>query len=108
MKKLLNKDEEKKEAKLQAEKEKEEIQNVKRELLEMFVNPERKKRYFSVVDMEDIVENEFSLNIPRYVDTFEPDEEIDLITAISEFKKEFEVERKQDEKMIKVLEDLKL
>jgi len=27
---------------------------------------------------DEIVENEFNLNIPRYVDTFEPEEEIDV------------------------------
>ena len=28
--------------------------------------------------MQEIAENGFNLNIPRYVDTFEPEEEIDL------------------------------
>lgn len=36
--------------------------------------------------MEELEENEFNLNIPRYVDTFEPEEEIDLKQAIMEFK----------------------
>ena len=27
---------------------------------------------------EEITENEYNLNIPRYVDTFEPEEEIDV------------------------------
>ncbi len=27
---------------------------------------------------EEIAENDFNLNIPRYVDTFEPEEEIDV------------------------------
>jgi type I restriction enzyme M protein len=36
--------------------------------------------------MEELEENEFNLNIPRYVDTFEPEEEIDLKAAIEEFK----------------------
>jgi type I restriction enzyme M protein len=30
------------------------------------------------------VENEFNLNLPRYVDTFEPEEEIRLDAALKE------------------------
>jgi type I restriction enzyme M protein len=36
--------------------------------------------------MEELEENEFNLHIPRYVDTFEPEEEIDLKEAINGFK----------------------
>ncbi len=74
------------EAKEEAEKERQAIHSVEKELLEMFPNPELRKRYFSIVDMEELEENEFNLNIPRYVDTFEPEEEIDLYEAIEEFK----------------------
>ena len=52
----------------------------------MLGDPELRKRYFSVANMEDIEENEFNLNIPRYVDTFEPEEEIILSDAIAEFE----------------------
>jgi type I restriction enzyme M protein len=70
----------------QAEKERSAIDEVEQELLNMLQDPELRKRYFSVVDMVELEENEFNLNIPRYVDTFEPEEEIDLKTAIEEFK----------------------
>lgn len=33
---------------------------------------------------EEIKENEFNLNIPRYVDTFEPEEEIDIVALQKE------------------------
>jgi type I restriction enzyme M protein len=72
-------------ANAQAEKERIAIQTVKTELLEMFADPELCKRYFSIVDMDELEENEYNLNIPRYVDTFEPEEEIDLKEAIAEF-----------------------
>ncbi len=71
----------------QAEKERIAIDNVENELLNMLQDPELQKRYFSVVDMEELDENEFNLNIPRYVDTFEPEEEIDLKKAIESFSK---------------------
>ncbi len=35
-------------------------------------------KYAHVADFEEIKENDFNLNIPRYVDTFEEEEEIDI------------------------------
>ncbi|MBU0466881.1 MAG: N-6 DNA methylase [Nanoarchaeota archaeon] len=104
LKELTKKDDLISEAKIKAEQEKEEIQKVKIELLDMFEDPEKRKKYFSVVDMEEIEENEFNLNIPRYVDTFEPEEEIDLQEAITEFKSEFDREKELDDELKKVLE----
>lgn len=69
-----------------AEKERQGILDVKQELMTMLKDPELRKRYFSIVDKEELEDNEFNLNIPRYVDTFEPEEEIDLNEAILEFK----------------------
>ena len=37
--------------------------------------------------MQEIEENGFNLNIPRYVDTFEPEEEIDLNEVAAEIRK---------------------
>lgn len=72
-------------ANAQADKERRAIDDVEIELLEMLQDGELRQRYFSVVEMEELAENEFNLNIPRYVDTFEPEEEIDLNEAIAEF-----------------------
>ena len=36
------------------------------------------ERYSHVATPEEIIENDYNLNIPRYVDTFEPEEEIDI------------------------------
>lgn len=90
-------------AKAQAAKEKLAIENVKNELLQMFTDPELRKRYFSIVDMEDLEENEYNLNIPRYVDTFEPEEEINLQEAIAEFNAVLGDEEKQDNSLSKLL-----
>ena len=68
------------------------IDDVEAELLQMFTDPELRKRYFSIVDMEEIEENEFNLNIPRYVDTFEPEEQIDLRQAIADFQNALQAE----------------
>jgi len=85
-----------------AEKERQGILDVEEELLEMLQNPELRKRYFAIVDQEELDDNEYNLNIPRYVDTFEPEEEIDLDEAITDFKKS-EEKTKQLETTIKQL-----
>jgi len=41
-------------------------------------------KYSYVANLEEIAENDYNLNIPRYVDTFEEEEEIDLMTVRSE------------------------
>ena len=79
------------------------IEDVEKELMEVLNNSELSKRYYSVVDMEEIEENEFNLNIPRYVDTFEPEEEIDLSIAIKEFHQALDIEKKDNEELKKLL-----
>ena len=44
--------------------------------------------------LSEIEENEFNLNIPRYVDTFEPEQEINLKIAISELQQSQSCEAK--------------
>jgi len=66
-----------------AQQEREAVDRVETELLEMFTNPELRKRYFAIVDMTEIEENEFNLNIPCYVDTFEPEQLIEIGDALT-------------------------
>lgn len=87
----------------QADKERGAITEVEVELLTMLKDPELRKRYFAIADMEELEENEFNLNIPRYVDTFEPEEEIDLKKAIEEFKSIQNTELKLSETLTHIL-----
>ena len=72
----------------------------------MLANPELRKRYFSIVDMDEIEENEFNLNIPRYVDTFEPEEQIDLKEAIADFKAAMQIESETENELSDLLNKL--
>lgn len=45
-------------------------------------DPAEARRYFAVAERAEIEENEFNLNLPRYVDTFEPEEEIAIDEAL--------------------------
>jgi type I restriction enzyme M protein len=54
------------------------------DLQRICADPDETCRYFAVAEKGEIEENEFNLNLPRYVDTFEPEEEIDLSVALKE------------------------
>ena len=94
-------------AKEKAAKQRQAIDDVETELLQMFADPELRKRYFAIVDMDDIEENEFNLNIPRYVDTFEPEEQIDLQEAIRDFQNAMQTESEAMQSLNNLLNTLK-
>ncbi len=47
-------------------------------ILKVFTERKSVERYSHVATLNEIAENDYNLNIPRYVDTFEEEEEIDL------------------------------
>lgn len=89
-----------------AEKIRQAIADVETELLQLLADPELHKRYFSIVDMDEIEENEFNLNIPRYVDTFEPEEQIDLKEAIADFQKAMQTESETEKELGELLKSI--
>ena len=54
------------------------------DLLRICADPAEARRYFVVTERAEIEENEFNLNIPRYVDTFEPESLISVDDALKE------------------------
>ena len=50
-------------------------------------DPEGVDKYAYLATPEEMAENDFNLNIPRYVDTFEEEEEIDLMAVRAEREK---------------------
>ncbi|USE35002.1 type I restriction-modification system subunit M [Endozoicomonas sp. SCSIO W0465] len=63
-------------------------------------------KYAYVASLDEIRENDYNLNIPRYVDTFQEEEEIDLMAVRAErqqLKTQLEV---LEDKMAKYLEEL--
>jgi len=52
-------------------------------ILETYSKRENKDKYAYVAEFDEIMENDYNLNIPRYVDTFEEEEEISLETISS-------------------------
>ena len=47
-------------------------------VLKTYINRENVEKYAHVATFEEIKENDFNLNIPRYVDTFEEEEVVDM------------------------------
>jgi len=63
-------------------------------------------KYAHLANLEEIKENDFNLNIPRYVDTFEEEDEIDLV-AVRKEREALKVEMaKMEKEMEKYLEEL--
>lgn len=75
-------------------------------IVETYKNRKDIEKYCHVAQMSEIEENEFNLNIPRYVDTFEESEEID-IQAVQKEIKELEAKRSElDVEIAKFLKEL--
>ncbi|MGI1822690.1 type I restriction-modification system subunit M [Exiguobacterium sp. TRN 1102] len=55
-------------------------------IVETYKKREAVEKYAYVANFDEIKANEFNLNIPRYVDTFEAEETVDLATIGSELK----------------------
>jgi type I restriction enzyme M protein len=70
-----------------AERETAEVQEAIADLQRICSNPDEARRYFAVAEKAEIEENEYNLNLPRYVDTFEPEEQIEIGGALEDFEK---------------------
>jgi type I restriction enzyme M protein len=69
-------------ARQQAEREIALVRETAADLLRIAADPAEARRYFAVSERAEIAENEFNLNVPRYVNTFEPEEEIKIPDAL--------------------------
>lgn len=80
------------------------------EMIEKIVNIYRSRqeieKYSHIATLAEIVENDFNLNIPRYVDTFEEEEEIDLRAVSDEIAKTEKELATVEAEMKKVLDEL--
>lgn len=68
-------------------------------IVNTYRNRETKDKYAYVADLEEIAENDYNLNIPRYVDTFEEEEPVDL-QAVSNNLKALDTELEETDQQI--------
>jgi type I restriction enzyme M protein len=58
------------------------VSSVGDELIALYADPDELLKHARVVGLDEIEENEFNLNIPRYVDTFEPEPQVEVKDAL--------------------------
>ncbi len=69
-------------ARRRAEGDRQDVTKVGDELVALYTDPDELLKNARVVGLDEIEENEFNLNIPRYVDTFEPEPRVELSLAL--------------------------
>ena len=84
--KVVERDERIAEARRNAEDDRADVSAVGEELVALYADPDELLRHARVVDMDEVEENEFNLNVPRYVDTFEPEPQMDVMEALSQLR----------------------
>lgn len=86
--------------------EKVKTQNILREehiekIVDTYRNRQAIEKYSHCASMQEIADNDYNLNIPRYVDTFEEEEEIDIEAVMDELRT-LEAKRAELDKQIEV------
>lgn len=57
-----------------------------RRIVETFRNWRPEERFSRIVEMPEVIENEYNLNISRYIDTLEPEAEIDVTAELDKLQ----------------------
>lgn len=80
-----------------------EVKTAIAQMQQSYTDAIQSSRYFVLVEKSEIEENEFNLNVPRYVDTFEPEEEIDLAEMNKQLQAAHELADKTNERLKEAL-----
>lgn len=75
-------------------------------IIETFDKRVAEDKYSYVAKLSEIAENDYNLNIPRYVDTFEEEEEINLDEVVTDIRKVDEDAKELDEKIKQYTKEL--
>ncbi|MGN0477769.1 MAG: type I restriction-modification system subunit M [Ruminococcus sp.] len=75
-------------------------------ILNLYNKRETVEKEAYLASFEDIENNDFNLNIPRYVDTFEKEEEVDINALLSEMKKTDEEIKQAQGEFLSLLKEL--
>ena len=80
--KVEERDERIAEARRNAADDRADVSAVGEELVALYSDPDELLKHARVVDIDEVEENEFNLNVPRYVDAFEPEPRMDVDEAL--------------------------
>lgn len=77
-------------------------------IYETYLKRENVEKYAHVATYEEIEENDFNLNIPRYVDTFEEAEPIDVVALKDEMKQTDQEIEAVSKELLAMVDDLEV
>jgi len=75
-------------------------------IIETYEQRKEEEKYSHLASLDEIKENDYNLNIPRYVDIFEEEPEIDLDEVVAEIRKLDSESAALDEKIKKYTQEL--
>lgn len=84
--KIAERDQKIGESRCRAEDDRRDVDAVGAELGALYGDPDELLKHARVVGIAEIEENEFNLNIPRYVDTFEPEPRVEVRDAVMQLE----------------------
>jgi type I restriction enzyme M protein len=85
--KIVERDDRIAESRRRAEEDRKAVADVGHELGALYGDPDQLLKHCRVAGLDEIRDNEFNLNIPRYVDTFEPEGRIEVHQALDALAK---------------------
>jgi type I restriction enzyme M protein len=104
--KLAERDERIAEARRRADSDRQDVVKVGEELIALYGDADEMLKHTRVVDLDEINENEFNLNIPRYIDTFEPEPRMEVTQALSELRRAQEAANSSEVALTGLLEQV--
>ena len=81
------------------------VENVNK-IVDTVVQREEIEKYSHLATLDEIKENDYNLNIPRYVDTYEEEPPVDLVALNNDIKNTNEEIKKVEAELLAMLDDL--
>jgi type I restriction enzyme M protein len=91
------------EARRRAEDDRKDVSTVGAELIALYADPDELLKHARVVSLDEIKENEFNLNVPRYVDTFEPEPRVQVSEALKALREAEEAAKLAEGELTRLL-----
>ena len=104
--KLAERDERVADVRRRAEDDRQDAIEVGEELIALYGDAEELVKHARVVRLAEIEENEFNLNVPRYVDTFEPEPRLEVKDALAVLHQAEEQLKDADDQLSKLLKEI--
>jgi type I restriction enzyme M protein len=101
--KIAERDERVTEVRRRAEDDRQDVAEAGEELITLYTNADELLKHARVVALDEINENDFNLNIPRYVDTFEPEARVEVKDALTTLNEAEMAAKKAEEDLRRIL-----